>query len=65
MNLESMQESSSPLRWLRILTPGQLGELEKGLQQILNIKDIQSSDKILLKAGLFYSFQPDHAVLTL
>jgi hypothetical protein len=65
MNLESMQESSSELRWFRILAPSDSGELEKGLQQILSIKDIQSSDKTLMKAALFYSFQLDHEVLNL
>jgi len=65
MNLESMGESSSGLRWFRILTPSESDDLEKGLQQILSIKDIQLSDKILLKAALFYSFQLDHEVLNL
>jgi len=65
MDLESMQESSSNLRWFRILTSNESGELEKGLQQILSIKNIQPSDKVLLKAGLFYSFQLDHEVLNL
>jgi hypothetical protein len=65
MNLESMQESSSELRWFRILAPRESDELKKGLQQILSIKDIQPSDKTLLKAALFYSFQLDHEVLNL
>jgi hypothetical protein len=65
MNLESMQESSSELRWFRILTPTESDELENGLQQIIAIKDIQPSDQILLKAALFYSFQLDHEVLNL
>ena len=65
MNVESMQESSSELRWFRILAPRESDELKKGLQQILSIKDIQPSDKTLLKAALYYSFQLDHEVLNL
>ncbi len=65
MNLESMGESSSPLRWFRILSPRESSDFEKGLQQILSIKGIQSSDKILLKAALFYSYQLDHEVMNL
>ncbi len=65
MNLESMEESSSGLRWFRVLSPSESNELEKGIQSILRIKGIESPDKELLKAALFYSFQLDHEVLDL
>jgi hypothetical protein len=65
MNMESMEESSSNLRWFRILTLSETDELKKGLQQITSMKDIQPSDKFLLKAALFYSFRLDHNVLNL
>lgn len=65
MNLESMEESSSSLRWFRILTTNESDELEKGIKNILLIKGIEPADQTLLKAALFYSFQLDHEVLNL
>ncbi|GEM_PF-1276454 len=65
MNLESMEESPSKLKWFRILTPNEVDELKKELQQIASIKNIQPADKNLLKAALFYSFRLDHKVLDL